>query len=148
MLKKLATLSSSYSAMDQNMLVRYRDQAATESERSHSPTVKSTPVFGRTIPKVVKVNTLTKTGPLTKGNGRTTRKRATALLAGLTATSMKVSMKMVSCMVKGSFYMLTALFTRETFALTKFKVSVASSTETGPSMLGTGLITRSMVSVL
>ena len=148
MLEKLATLSTSPSAMDQNMLVRYRDPAATESVRSHSTTVKSTPVFGRTIPKAVRVNIHTKTGPPTKDNGRTTRKRASALLAGPMATSMRVSMKMVSCMAKESFNMLTGLFTRETSALTKFKVSAASSTETGQSMLGTGSITRSMESVL
>ena len=148
MQEKLATLSTSPSAMDQNMLVRYRDPAATESVRSHSTTVKSTPVFGRTIPKAVRVNIHTKTGPPTKDNGRTTRKKATVPLAGPTATSMKVSMKMVSCMVKESFNMLMGLFTRETFALTKFKVSAALSTETARSMLETGSITRSMVLVL
>ena len=148
MLEKLATLSTSPSAMDQNMMVRYRDPAATESVRSHSTTVKSTPVFGRTIPNAVRVNTHTKTGPPTKDNGRMTRKRVMALLAGPTAMSTRVYMKMVSCMVKESFNMLTGLFTRETFALTKFKVLAASSTETGPSMLETGSITRSMVLVL
>ena len=136
------------SATDQNMLVRYRGSAATELVHSHSPTVKSTLVFGRTTPKTAKVSTLTRIGLLTKDNGRMTRKRATAKLAGPTVTSMKVSMKTVSCMVKESSSMLTVLFTRETFALTKFKVLAASSTEEGQSMLETGSITRSMVSVL
>ena len=146
--KKLANLPMSPSAMDQNILVRYRISAATELVRSHSPTVNSTLVFGRTTPKAAKVSTLIKIGLPTKDSGRTTRKRATAKLAGQTVTSMKVFMKTVSCMVKESFSMLTGLFTRETFALTKFKVLAASSTEEGQSMLETGSITRSMVSVL
>ena len=148
MLEKLAILIISPSAMARNMLVRYRVQAATGSVHSHSPTVKSTPVFGRTILKVARANTLTKTGPPTKDNGRTTQRRATVLLAGPTVMSMKVSMKMVLCMVKESLHMPTEPFTRETFALTKFKVLVASSTGMEPSMSGTGSITRSMELVL
>ena len=95
--------------------------------------MNSTPAFGRTIPKAGKVSTHTKTGLPTKDNGRTTRKRALESLAGPTATSMRVYMRMVSCMVKDSFSMLMGLFTRETSALTRFKVSVALSTEMGQS---------------